>query len=213
MHQATRIALTTALLAVAGAGAAFAISPNILISEFRTRGTGGASDEFVEIWNNSSSTVNISGWKLNYSSSGGVVATRVTVPASTTLGPGCYYLFTNSGGTYSGGVAGDATYLTGLADDGGIAILDAASAILDQAGMSAGSVYKEGTVLAPLTTNVNQGYERKPGGGSGNSIDSDNNATDFRVLAPSNPQNRASLCLSATPADRGTWGQIKILYR
>ncbi|MCA1818221.1 MAG: lamin tail domain-containing protein, partial [Acidobacteria bacterium] len=40
-------------------------SPLIVISEFRTRGAVGANDEFVELYNNSDSGFDVSGWKIN----------------------------------------------------------------------------------------------------------------------------------------------------
>ena len=85
---------------------------------------------------------------------------------------------------------------------------------VDQAGMSAGSAYKEGTTLAPTPSNNNQSYERKPGGPSGNSLDTDNNGNDFLFNnASSNPQNQSSLCLGATPTRTDTWGRVKSFYR
>ena len=78
--------------------------------------------------------------------------------------------------------------------------------------MSAGSAYKEGTVLAALTGNLNQSYERKPGGTSGSGQDTDDNASDFKVKAPSDPQNSTMGC-GLVPVNATTWGAIKILYR
>ncbi|HLB47050.1 MAG TPA: lamin tail domain-containing protein, partial [Anaerolineales bacterium] len=182
-----------------------AISSNIVISEFRTRGPNGSNDEFVELYNLSGSAVNIGGWKINGSNSAGSTSTRLTVSAGTILNPGCYYLATNSSTpSYSGSVPGNQTYTTGIADDGGIALLDSLDVVIDQAGMSAGSAYKEGTVLARLTTNVNRSYERKPGGGSGNGQDTDNNSIDFQWLAPSDPQSLSSGCLPYTPTSTPT---------
>src|SRR5205085_7701567 len=42
------------------------------------------------------------------------------------------------------------------------------------------------------TSSVNQSYERKPGGAGGSGIDTNNNAADFRLISPSDPQNLAS---------------------
>src|SRR5688500_10438155 len=84
----------------------------VVISEFRVRGPNGAADEFVEIYNLSPSPVNISGWKISGSNSGGTTTTRATVGSGVTLGAGCYYLITNSslsGGPYSGSVSGNLT--------------------------------------------------------------------------------------------------------
>src|SRR5215212_9515837 len=84
-------------------------STTIVLSEFRTRGPGGASDEFIELYNLSPASVNISGWLIRGSNNTGGTSTRLTINAGTTLNPGCHFLATNSGG-YSGGVAGDQTY-------------------------------------------------------------------------------------------------------
>jgi predicted extracellular nuclease len=179
-----------------------AISADIVISEFRTRGTAGGNDEFIELHNRSGLAVDVSGWEVRGSNNAGVNSTRVAIPAGTTIDPGCFYLVANSG-AYSGSAAADLTYGTGITDDGGIGIQTPGGALVDAVGMSAGSFYKEGTTLAPLTTNTNQGYERKPGGATGHS-DTDDNATDFALLAPSNPQNSASPCLTVGGATSPT---------
>lgn len=188
---------------VLGSPHALAVSTTVVISEFRTRGPNGASDEFVELYNASSSAVNIGGWKINGSNNAASISTRVTIAAGVVLNPGCRFLATNnstSGGPYSGGVAGDQTFATGITDDGGIALLQANNTIVDAVGMSTGSAYKEGTTLAKMTATTNQSYERKPGGGTDNSQDTDNNASDFLLNASSsNPQNRASTCTPKGP--------------
>ena len=217
MRRASKLLLALAALGtLLRAAPAFATSPNILISEFRTRGPLGGNDEFVEIWNGSNVAVNIGGWTLHGSNSAGTNSTRATVPAAVILNPGCYYLFTNTNATggYSGAVPGNTTYTVGITDDGGIAIFDGANVIVDAAGMSAGSAYKEGTILATTPLNNNQSSERKPGGAAGNNVDTDDIANDFLFnAASSNPQNQSSTCLAATPTLNNTWGQIKILYR
>jgi hypothetical protein len=179
------------------AAPAWAVSTTVVISEFRTRGPNGGNDEFVELFNLSAAPVNIGGWRLNASNNAGTTGTRATITAGTLLNPGCRYLLTNSGASgYSGTVTGNQTYTTGITDDGGVALLDGTLAIVDAVGMSAGSAYREGTVLAPTTINQNQSQERRPAGQ--NSQDGDNNAADFLLNAgSSNPQNLASTC---TPA-------------
>jgi uncharacterized protein (TIGR03437 family) len=177
----------------------------LLISEFRTRGPGGAADEFVEIYNPTTSTLVIGGLKIRGSNNAGTVSDRVTITAGTTLGSGCHYLIANStaGTGYSGATPPNQTYTTGLTDDGGIAITGSnINRIIDAVGMGTGSAYKEGSTLTPLAGTANQSYERKPGGASGNGTDTNNNANDFYLNSgSSNPQNSSSGCLDTAPAD------------
>ena len=82
------------------------------------------------------------------------------------------------------------TYSTGFTDDGGVAIARGDGTILDQVGLSTGSAFVEGTPLASLgSSNLDRGYERKPGGADGSTSDLGDNSSDFQVLAPSAPQN------------------------
>ncbi len=191
-----RVAVGLALLGVM-AGAAEAASPNVVVSEFRFRGPAGASDEFVELYNASAAPIDISGWAVKGSNNAGTVSTRATIAAGRILGPGCHYLVTNS--LYTGAVVGDQTYSTGITDDGGVALVTPSGAIVDAAGLSAGSAYKEGTPLTSLgATNANRSYERKPGDGAGSGQDTDNNAADFQLISPSDPQNTLSTCIGST---------------
>ncbi|MDL1893900.1 lamin tail domain-containing protein, partial [Sphingobacteriales bacterium CHB3] len=171
---------------------------NIFISEFRTRGPGGADDEFVEIYNASGVSVTLNNWVLRRSTScGGVAAGGPLVTINTTLVPGQYYLVGKSP-EYTGATPLDLSYSsTGVADDGGIALINNAGIIIDQVGMCNTTAYREGTQLSAMSGNANQSYERKDGGSAGSCKDTDNNATDFIFNSSiSNPQNFAS---AATP--------------
>jgi predicted extracellular nuclease len=180
-----------------------AISSTVVISEFRTRGPNGANDEFIELYNLSSSPVNIEGWKVKGSNSLGTVSTRATISSGTVLNPGCHYLLTNlNTDGYSGSVPGNQNFSPGITDDGGIALTRPDDTVVDQVGISSGSAFKEGSTLAPLTTNTNRSYERKPGGASGSGTDTDNNGNDFQSISPSDPQNLSGTCLSnSTPTN------------
>jgi uncharacterized protein len=175
------------------------VSTNVVISEFRVRGPVGGNDEFIELYNLSSAPIDISGWKIRGSNSGGTVSDRATILAGTLIQPGCHYLLTNAAASgYSGTVPGDQTYTTGITDDGGIALTLPDNTIIDQVGMSAGSAFKEGTPLANLgTSNLNRGYERKPGGVAGSGTDTDDNSSDFQLITPSDPQSSTSGCIGS----------------
>ncbi len=197
-----RSALALAALTFAAASSA----STLVIKEFRFRGPAGGNDEFIEIYNGGSTSVAIGGYKIRGSSATGTIGDRVTVSTGVTLGPGCHYLFTNSAASgYSGSVAGDQTYTTGVADSGGIALTDASNNIIDQVGTATGSAFKEGTVLAALTTNLDQSYRRKPNAVQGYQ-DTDDNSLDFALNAPSSPKNSASACDAAPPTNPSVTG-------
>ena len=109
---------------------------NIVISEFRTTGPGGAGgDEFVELFNPTNTSIDISGWTIDYSACGGGGGISATIPSVPSLQAGEHYLIGGTG--YSGSVALDldlgASNL-GLVDDGGIALEDASSTVVDAVG-------------------------------------------------------------------------------
>src|SRR5262249_14908438 len=111
--------LVVSLLWFAGPQSVRAVSTTIVVGEFRVRGPNGGSDEFVELYNLASSPVDISGWKLTGSNNSGTVSVRATVPSGRIIPAHGHYLFTNNstaGGPYSGSVAGDQTYSTGIVD-------------------------------------------------------------------------------------------------
>ena len=121
-------------------------------------------------------------------------STRATVPASTTLPPHAHYLFVNTAAQAGLLALANQTYATGITDDGGVAIsLPDGTTLLDQAGLSPGSAFREGTFLPALTANLNQSYERKPGGAGGSTLDTGDNASDFSLISPSGPQNLSSV--------------------
>ena len=166
----------------------------VVISEFRTRGPGGANDEFLELYNNSDGTVDVSGWKIRGSNNAGSVTTRLTISHGTTIPAHGHFLATNgSASGYSGSITGDQTYTSGIVNDGGLAITLPDDSIVDQVGLSSGSAFREGMNLAPLPSDANQSYERKPGGASGSTQDTGNNFNDFQLLTPSDPQNSNSV--------------------
>jgi len=175
----------------------------VVISEFRTRGPLGGNDEFVELFNASAGPVDISGWKIRGSNNAGTTSDRAVVAANTTLRAGCYYLVVNGTATtgYSGSVAGNLTFTTGITDDGGAALTRGDNTIVDQVGMSTGSAFGEGTRLAAFgATNGDRSYARTPTAGS----DTGDNAADFVMTTPSGPQNLASIAGCAAPViDQG----------
>jgi beta-lactamase superfamily II metal-dependent hydrolase len=182
---------TTASLS--GTGRQASVATALVISEFRFRGAGGASDEFVELYNSSDSPFDIGGFQLKGSNAAGTVTTRATVPTGILLPGHAHYLFVNAAAPAALVAVADRTFGTGFTDDGGVAIATPTGTIVDQAGLSAGSAYGEGTPLASLgAANLDHSYERKPGGANGSDVDTNDNAADFQLITPAAPQNLAS---------------------
>lgn len=182
---------------------------SILISEFRVRGPNGADDEFVELYNATGTTIFLNNWRLRRSSGCGATLTDIVAMINVSLAPGQYYLLAKTP-EYSGGTVYDQPYSSaaGVADDGGIALLDNAGNIVDQAGLCDTTTYKEGTALSSMSGTADQSYERRTNGSAGSCRDTDNNAADFIFnSATSNPQNLSNPflpCLVVTGVDSST---------
>jgi len=164
----------------------------VLISEFRFRGPNGANDEFVELYNNSDSSLTVNavdgsaGWAL--AASDGV--TRFVVPNNTVIPPRAHYLATNLGYSlsgYGGGATGDISYSTDIPDGAGIALFQTANPAnfnlttrLDAVGYSAApALYREGAGFPGQDSfNVDFSYYRNLANG-GLPQDTDDNLADF----------------------------------
>src|SRR5215471_18005857 len=104
-------ALAFSIAAVLAPVPAFAASTTLVISEFRTRGPNGAHDEFIEIFNVSTATVDASGFSVMASDSSGAVTLLAALPANTSILARHYYLLANNGTQgYSGTTAPNAVY-------------------------------------------------------------------------------------------------------
>jgi predicted extracellular nuclease len=171
---------------------ALASPSGVVISGFQLRGPQGGNDEYVEIRNVGAASVDIGGWRLQgcQSTAPGTAGTRATVPGGVLLAPGQYFLFTNGASSgYSGSVAGDATYTTGIADFApsgyaGMQLVDPASVKQDGVGAPS-SPCREGTGFATPTVNgPSNAYLR--------TRDTDDNVADFSGPQASDPHNSGS---------------------
>ncbi|HEX2755229.1 MAG TPA: lamin tail domain-containing protein, partial [Candidatus Limnocylindrales bacterium] len=161
----------------------------LLISEIQTGGAS-ASDEFAELANAGPIAVDLIGLELVYATSTGSTVTRkATWASSRILEPGRHLLVANAAGIVAG--SADATYSGGFAGTGGAVVLRpvGGSPIDAVAWGDATNAFVEG--VAASAPAAGSSIERRPGGASGNGIDTNDNAADFQVATP-NPQNLAS---------------------
>ncbi|HJR09306.1 MAG TPA: hypothetical protein VJ842_18750 [Pyrinomonadaceae bacterium] len=179
---------------------------HVVISEFRFRGAGGVSDEFIEIYNDSNSPLTVQSTDEPVSNavvSGGwaIVAAdgmvRCTIPNGTVIPARGHYLCVNSAGYslngYPAGTAtnsiGNATYTTDIPDDSGVGLFSSQSCfcgatLLDSVGFSSVTdpLYREGTGLG-LPVNVNAQFSFVRRLESGVPQDTNSNTADFVLVA------------------------------
>jgi hypothetical protein len=176
---------------------------DLIISEFRLRGTNGENDEFIELYNKTNSPIIVSafdgsaGFTLAAPNTSGVLTALATIPTGATIPARGHYLIANNAASgYSlsnyGGTdkaAPDATYAADIPDTSGIALFRTSTPAnftlanrLDAAGFSsADPLYREGAGLAPIgTTNAEYSHVRNLT--SGFPQDTNQNAADFLLV-------------------------------
>lgn len=198
-------AVTGLVCAPAGASAvSWPVSTGLLVSEVVTGGAS-ASDEFIEIYNASSSDLDLGGLELVYVTSSGATVTRKQTWTALAVPAHRHALIANSGGAYAAGA--DGVYSSGLSATGGSLVLrtlggtvidslswgDAASSFVEA---QAGSAPPAGSSL-----------ERSPGGAAGNSTDSNDNLADTALNSSPVAQPLAAApvpAVAVTPAPTPT---------
>jgi collagen type I alpha len=158
----------------------------IKVNEFSTGVTSAATNEFVELYNAGTTSVDVSGYKVVYRSASGTSDTTLaTLPAGTTLAVGAFYLLGGSG--YSGTVAADQSFGTSLAATGGsLAVKTSTGTLVDAVayGTAANGLGEGQPAAAPPTTAAPGSSDiRLPDG-----HDTDANAADFAASAHPTPK-------------------------
>ncbi len=185
-----------------------ATAAHIVISEVQVGG-GVANDEFIELYNPTSSSVDLSSWSIQKETTGGTFA-RKNFESGDSISSHGYFLVAHS--DYDdASVPADMTHGSfTLSSTGGTVFL-----VNDQVDLVTGD---EATIVdkvaigdtaqdaetSPFSTipPVNQSIERKPGESNltgGNGEDTDNNSNDFNLRTTSEPQNTSSQ--TETPAE------------
>ncbi len=175
-----------------------------VLSQLQTAGAGGASDEFIELYNPLNAPYDLSGHALKYhSAANNPGSAGINFPAGTQIPAHGYLLVAPA--TYTGSVAPDVGGMTaGLAAAAGHVYLVQGTAtltsacppvgdvIIDRIGYGAGAVCAEGNAPA-AAPGGGQSVKRLPNNAGGSGQDTDNNAADFTAASASAPRNRATV--------------------
>ena len=184
--------------------------------------------DYVEIFNSSSTAINLSGYTIEYGSAAGnwgSSATNIfTFPVGATIQP-CAYILVASGTPSAGGgtlgVTPDYTMtIAASATNGKFALFNAVNTNLACGSELVGTLVDklaygtancaEGTAVAALTTTT--GAVRNNGG----LVDTDANSLDFTIATAPVPHNAASAinpACTVVPTRKGSWGSLKAIYR
>ena len=190
-------------------------TPGMVISQIYGGGGNGSAtytNDFIELFNRSTATIDISGWSVQYASSGGSSWALAAIPAATTVAAGKYYLIElASGGAV--GVPLPAPDLTGStinmsATAGKVALVNDAVAlsgttacntatVVDVIGFGTAATCSESAPFNPSGIDNTKSIFRKTAG----CTDTNNNSSDIEVLAvsPRNSSTAANICSVASP--------------
>lgn len=183
-----------------------AATNHVVISQIQVSGSS-ANDEFVELYNPTDASIDMSGWRLTRKTSTvGATPQNLVASLSGTIDPRGYYLIAHPASSYI--LFADKLYSSSssaITTNNTISLFsDAGQTLIDKVGFGTAADF-EGTVFGSNPAN-SQGLLRKStqnstetslilGGNeanSGNGYDSDNNSTDFVLIATSMPRNTKS---------------------
>jgi len=198
-------------VAVNGTGVAASTTPQVVISQ--VYGGGGNANaiytnDFIELFNRGTSSVNLNGWSVQYGSATGTTWTNSTPLTNVTLAPGQYYLIKEGTGGAVGAAlpAPDATGAINMSGTNGkVALVNILTAltvacptdasIVDFVGYGTANCF-EGTAAAPALSNTTSALRSSNG-----CTDINENSTDFATgtPAPRNTVTPLNLCNAPSP--------------
>jgi Lamin Tail Domain len=183
---------------------------NIVISQIQIAGTESAKQDFVELYNPTNSSIDISSFRLvKHTSAGDSDDAIATFGIGTTMPARTYYLWCNKSFIK---ISCDHSTQASIANDNSVALLDNTGKQIDAVTFGA-PLHPFGEGDIPATPSAGQSIIRKatsastaeslmPGGPEanwGNGYDTDNNANDFVLLDTSMPRNAASPAAEPLP--------------
>ncbi|HEX7663768.1 MAG TPA: hypothetical protein VF407_04630 [Polyangiaceae bacterium] len=186
----------------------------LVISQVQTRGTNGAGDEFIEVYNPTTSSITFDlTWsiKTRPATSAGCAAltsTNLVTGTGQVIPSHKHALFAASG--FDQGTMSDGTISNSMSDGASVVLyhgLSVADALCFSAKNDSTTLTTLTTCANPYTcegtpitnvhdngtgTNQDSSLERKPGGTGGNATDTNDSSNDFAAQTTSDPHNIAA---------------------
>jgi Lamin Tail Domain len=156
---------------------------HIVIFEIQTTGgPGNTTNDYIRLLNPTSSTIDISNWKLRKRTSSGSESSVRVFSSGSTIIPGGYFVWANSADGFADTFGANVSSTASIADDTSIALEDSSGAVIDAVAWGSGqtSPFVEGSAF-PQNPGAGQKLARKTDLTSGFIIDTDNNSTDFEL--------------------------------
>lgn len=190
---------------------------HVVISQIQISGAT-ASDEFVELYNPTDATIDLSKWRLTRKTSTGGSVQNLVASFSGSIAPKSYYLVTHPSATAAN--ITDAEYSSsssGLTTNNTVTLYsDAGVTVVDKVGMgTAGDVESlpfaenpqgSGSIVRKATTN-STAQSLFTGGIEamiGNGYDTDNNASDFVLFEAAVPRNSSITAIAPSASHQPT---------
>ncbi len=174
-----------------------AAADHLVISEIQVAGATASDDEFIEIYNPTTSAVNIETWSIQYKSATGTTFYKKNFSTGASVPTHGWYLVAHN--DYTGATTPDMSHSTfSISGAGGhIFLVNNQTTLTSATDPSIVDKIGYGTADSPEGTAVaappaNQSVERKFGGDLGNGEDTDDNSADFILQPAPNPQNISS---------------------
>jgi hypothetical protein len=192
-------------LAIYHASSVKAAATHVVISQIQVAGAT-ANDEFVELYNPTNSSADLTGWRLKKESSTGGSPANLIASISGSIASHGYFLiaFPNPNG-YTGSVTPDAFYSatsSAIAANNSVLLYsDAGVTLVDKVGMGTATDNESADAPEPSPSGS---IQRKLDDTNGHGLDTDNNSSDFEALAASAPRNSSTVVLSPSPTPTPT---------
>ena len=198
-----------ALIALKAPQSVFSAVTHLVISEVKIGSEVSPTDEFIEIYNPSLNTVDVSGWMLTKKTAAAdatEAAELITLPENTEIAPQSYYLLAHT--NYNGTPSADLSYAgDSISNNNTIYLKDEMGTVVDKLGLGStndaegeakpnpatGSSVERKAKSTSTSSTMTTGVDMLEGNGE----DTDDNIADFFNRTNPDPQNSSS---SAEPA-------------